>query len=77
MPLPGLAPGLYSRMVRPTMDLLALRGGDVPPSPGNVFAPQQELNAVSGDWRWPAAVRLLPFAAAAVILLRPWRRRVR
>ena len=67
----GVAPGLYSRMVRPAMDLLALRRGSVPPSPGNVFAPQPELNRVAGGWRWPAAVRLLPLAALAAFLLLP------
>ena len=77
VPFHGLAPNLYSRMVRPAMDVFALRGGDVAPSPGNVFAPQQELNAVTGSWRWPAVVRLLPFAAAAGILVLRRRRRVR
>jgi short-subunit dehydrogenase len=79
VPLHGVAPSLYSGIVRPAMDVLALRRGSVAPSPGNVFAPQPELNRVAGGWRWPARVRVLPLAALtalAGLLLLP-RRRVR
>jgi NAD(P)-dependent dehydrogenase (short-subunit alcohol dehydrogenase family) len=69
VPFRDLAPGVYSRAVRPAMDAMALRGGDVEPSPGNVFAPQPELNAISGGWRRPRFTRFLPIAAAGAALL--------
>jgi NAD(P)-dependent dehydrogenase (short-subunit alcohol dehydrogenase family) len=78
VPLRTVAPGVYTRLVRPVMDLFALRRRGVEPSPGNVFDPQPELNAVSGGWRRPAPVRLLPLAAlAAAALLATRRRRLR
>ncbi|WP_210481220.1 SDR family NAD(P)-dependent oxidoreductase [Naasia sp. SYSU D00948] len=75
VPVRLLAPALYARLVPPVMDLIALRRGGVAPSPGNVFDPQPELNAVSGDWRWPAPVRLLPLAAIGALALVARRRR--
>jgi short-subunit dehydrogenase len=76
IPLHEFLPGVYSHMVRPAMKLLALRGGSIEPSAGNVLRPEPELEAVTGSWRWPAAARLLPFAvlAAAIVAVR---RRIR
>ncbi|MCU1437258.1 MAG: hypothetical protein JWP66_345 [Naasia sp.] len=69
VPFRDVAPGIFSRAVRPAMDTMALRGGEVESSHGNVFEPQPDLNAVSGGWRIPRFTRLLPAAATASALL--------
>jgi len=77
VPMHEFTPGLYHATVRPAMDLLALRRGEAAPSAGNVFEPQQQNSAVTGGWRLPAPVRLLPFAAvlgAALVAVRRLRR---
>jgi short-subunit dehydrogenase len=75
VPVRLVAPAFFTRAVRPVMDLFALRRGGVAPSPGNVFEPQPELNAVDGGWRWPAPLRLLPLAAAGALAILVSRRR--
>ena len=47
-----LAPWLYDRMIGPLVKLVVLRGGPVPPSPGNVLEPRPELESLRGGWRW-------------------------
>jgi NAD(P)-dependent dehydrogenase (short-subunit alcohol dehydrogenase family) len=51
IPVHSLLPGFYQRAISPAMKALALRGGDVPPSPGTVFDPNPASNEVSGHWR--------------------------
>ncbi len=75
------APRLYDRAVGPVMDLLALRAGPVPDTPGTVFQPDPSTNQVDGHWR-SAVVRAacagaLVSAAAAAGRLGPGRRRRR
>ncbi|BDZ46774.1 SDR family NAD(P)-dependent oxidoreductase [Naasia aerilata] len=70
-----LLPAVYHRTVRPAMHLVAMRKGEVEPNPGNVFEPGTATNAVTGGWRWPAAVRLAPFAVLAAVAGAALRRR--
>ncbi len=63
-------PRLYDRAVGPVMDLVALRGGPVPDTPGTVFQPAHDTNQVHGHWRSSLArhlglAALISAAAAA------------
>jgi hypothetical protein len=43
-------PGLYDRLVTPLMELVGLSRDHAPVSPGNVFSPQPQAEAVHGRW---------------------------
>lgn len=47
----ALAPWAYDRLVPHVMGVLGLRRPSTEATPGNVFAPMPEWNAVSGGWR--------------------------
>jgi short-subunit dehydrogenase len=72
IPVHGLLPGLYFRFIPVVMDLLALRGGSVAPTPGAVFEPGPPWKRISGGWRSPAVRAAVSAAAvgAAVLGLR-------
>jgi NAD(P)-dependent dehydrogenase (short-subunit alcohol dehydrogenase family) len=46
-----LVPGAFDVLVGPLMKLLAIADDDVPPTEGNVFAPNPAGNATEGRWR--------------------------
>lgn len=46
-----LLPGVYDALVGPLLQRLAISGDEVPPTTGNVMAPQESGNATEGRWR--------------------------
>ncbi|WP_150307485.1 SDR family NAD(P)-dependent oxidoreductase [Planctomonas psychrotolerans] len=63
-PLRALPTRLYDLSTTATMDVMALRGGTVEPTPGNVLETQPRGNATHGGWRVPRS-RLLALAGVA------------
>lgn len=73
IPFQALLPGIYDRVAGLIMDTLALRGGSIPGSTGNVFESRPDSYAVTGGWRFPRKLLWLapiPAAAAAVVVRR-------
>jgi short-subunit dehydrogenase len=72
IPLRAAAPRFYDRAIGAAMDALALRGGSVPTTAGNVFESHPESNRVDGGWRSPGwrAIALAGTVAAVVGLSR-------
>jgi hypothetical protein len=62
IPFHALLPRAYDRGVGPVMNVLALRGGTVPPADGTVFAAREGANTITGGWR-TGRRRLLVLAA--------------
>lgn len=77
----ALLPRMYEWAAPQAMDAAAMRGGDVPPDPGNVFEPEPGLNQIDGGWRQQrrtlrrATAAGMAVAAAAPLATWLWRRR--
>ncbi len=53
----GALPGVYDALVVPMMKRLGISREPVDPHPGNVFAPQPDLEGTHGPWRGPLGLR--------------------
>jgi short-subunit dehydrogenase len=62
---------LYERIAPKLFEMTALDDGDAEDSPGNVLAPEPELNAVEGGWRTGNGSKLARIAAGAAAVGAP------
>ncbi|HSD25029.1 MAG TPA: SDR family NAD(P)-dependent oxidoreductase [Solirubrobacterales bacterium] len=62
---------LYERIAPKLFEMAALDDGDAEYSPGNVLAPEPELNAVEGGWRNRSGSALARMAAGAAAVGAP------
>jgi short-subunit dehydrogenase len=64
VPFHNTTPGLYEKFAAPAMELVALRGGDEPETPGTTARPGPPRATTTGGWRKGRGVRLVLAAAA-------------
>lgn len=57
--------GLYETFAAPTMELIALRGGDEPDTPGTTAEPGPPQATTTGGWRKGRGLRLVAAAGVA------------
>jgi NAD(P)-dependent dehydrogenase (short-subunit alcohol dehydrogenase family) len=64
VPFHNTTPGLYEKFAAPTMELIALRGGDEPDTPGTTDEPGPPRATTTGGWRKGRGLRLVGAVAA-------------
>jgi short-subunit dehydrogenase len=65
VPFHNTTPGVYEKFAAPAMELVALRGGDEPNTPGTTAEPGPPQATTTGGWRKGRGLRLVAVVGAA------------